>query len=323
MIRTIVGRQAFAQGEQPVGRPGPKQANASKSLSSEASWAPYLYLAPGLALVITFVLVPVARTFYLSFENWEGVGPVTWAGFTNYKQLWENPLTRALFEHSFELVIFYSVLPICTALFITALLGRRPIRFMTTYRAVLFFPQAIALVVSGVAWQWMYAQNGPVNQILDLFRMHSQTAWLGSFSWALPAIGLIGSWLEVGFCMVLFLAGAQKIDAEYYDAAEVDGAKEWQSFLHVTLPQLRAEIAVAFIITVIGALKSFDVVYVLTDGGGGPGNATNVPGLQIFLEAFTDFQVGSAASLAVVLAVLVLIVTVLVARLTRSPDVQL
>jgi raffinose/stachyose/melibiose transport system permease protein len=280
----------------------------------------YLYLAPGLVLVVVFVLLPLVRTVWISFEQWDFPLPAHWTGIANYKQLLDNPELRSLFEHSFELVVFYSALPIGLALLITALLGRRKVRFMTTYRAVLFFPQAVSLVASAIAWQWMYAQNGPVNQVLHFFHFHSETAWLGSLNWALPAIGLIGSWLECGFCLVLFLAGVQKIDLDYYDAAQVDGAKEHQIFWHITLPELRAEIGVALIVTVIAALKSFDLVYVLTDGFGGPGTSTNVPGLAIYQQAFNTFNEGAAASLAVVLAVLVSLVTVAIARFTRSPE---
>jgi raffinose/stachyose/melibiose transport system permease protein len=191
---------------------------------------------------------------------------------------------------------------------------------MAGYRAVLFFPQAVALVVSGIAWQWMYAQNGVVNQLLHFFRIHAETAWLGSFTWALPAIGLIGTWLMSGLCLVLFLAGVQKIDPDYYDAAQIDGAREWQLFRYITLPGLRAELAVSFTLTVVTALKSFDLVYVLTGGYGGPGNSTNVPGLAIYERAFDNFQVGSAASLAVVLAALIFLVTAAIGRLIRSAE---
>jgi raffinose/stachyose/melibiose transport system permease protein len=117
---------------------------------------------------------------------------------------------------------------------------------------------------------------------------------------------------------VLFLAGVQKIDPQLYDAARVDGANAWQEFRYVTLPGLRGEIAVALTLTIVAALRSFDLVYVLTRGG--PGTATSVPGLEIFERAFTRGQVGSAASLAVVLTILIFAVTAVITRLAKEPE---
>jgi raffinose/stachyose/melibiose transport system permease protein len=317
---TIAGREEGSRLERVPARHGRTNGVVRSRRRRSSSRTAYAYLAPGFVLVAVFVLVPLVRTVWISFEQWNFPLPAHWTGLANYRQLWDDPELHSLFEHSFELIVFYSVLPICMALVITALLGARRVRFMTTYRAILFVPQAVSLVASAIAWQWMYAQNGPVNQLLRFFQVHSQTAWLGSFDWALPAIGLIGSWLECGFCLVLFLAGVQKIDLDHYDAAQVDGARQAQIFWYVTLPELRAEIGVALIVTVIAALKSFDLVYVLTDGFGGPGTSTNVPGLAIYQQAFTSFTEGSAASLAVVLAVLVSLVTLGIARLTRSAE---
>ncbi|WP_131735467.1 carbohydrate ABC transporter permease [Actinomadura roseirufa] len=275
---------------------------------------PLLFLAPGLALVVAFVVLPVLHTLYLSFFHWDGVTPGSWAGLANYRAILDDPELRALFTHSLVLIVFYAAIPIAAGLLLTSLLGRTRVRGMTAYRVVLFLPQAVSLVVVAVAWQWMYAQDGVVNQLLSLAGAHSRTAWLGSFTWALPAIGLIGSWLLSGLCMVLFLAGVQRIDPALYDAARVDGAGAWQEFRHVTLPGLRPELAVALTLTVVAALRSFDVVYVLTKGG--PGTATSVPGLAIFQRAFTNGQVGSAAALAVVLTVLIFMVTALITRIS-------
>jgi raffinose/stachyose/melibiose transport system permease protein len=278
----------------------------------------YLYLAPALILISLFVLFPLLHTVYLSFFRWDGVTVGTWVGMRNYQQIVDDPQLRALFAHSLVLVLFYAVLPIMFALLITALFARRTIRGMTFYRAVLFVPQAVSLVVVAVAWQWVYAASGVANQFLGFLGLNRHIAWLGDFNWALPAIGLIGSWLLTGLCLVLFLSGVQKIDAELYEAARMDGASAWHEFRHVTLPGLRAELSVAVTLTVVAALKSFDLVYVLTKGG--PGTSTSVPGLEIFERAFIRQQVGSAASLGVVLTLLILSVTILIDRLSKDPQ---
>jgi raffinose/stachyose/melibiose transport system permease protein len=279
----------------------------------------YLYLAPALLMVVVFVLLPVLHTVYLSLVRWDGVTAATWVGLGNYADILTDPQLRALFLHSLELVFFFAVLPISLGLLITALLSRRAVRGMTFYRSILFLPQVVSMVVIAVAWQWIFAQHGVANQLLGVVGLDRGIAWLGDFTWALPAIGIVGAWLSTGLCMVLFLSGVQKIDTSLYEAARLDGANAWQEFRHITLPGLRAEISVALTLTVVGALKSFDVVYLLTKGG--PGTSTAVPGYEIFARAFGRGQAGSAASLAVVLTIIILVVSIAISRFSKEPEV--
>jgi raffinose/stachyose/melibiose transport system permease protein len=278
----------------------------------------YLYIAPGLVLVALFVILPLLHTVYFSFFRWDGVTPATAIGFGNYVRIFTDPSLWSLFVRSAVLVFFYAVLPIAFGLLITALFSRRTVKGMTFYRSVLFVPQAVSLVVVAIAWQWMYAQSGVANQFLAFLGLDRGVAWLGSFTWALPAIGLVGSWLLTGLCMVLFLSGVQKIDPSLYEAARLDGANGWHEFRYVTLPGLRAEIAVALTLTVVAALRSFDLVFLMTKGG--PGTSTSVPGYVIFQDAFSNQRVGLASALAVVLTVLILIVTSLIGRISRSAE---
>ncbi|MFI5694055.1 carbohydrate ABC transporter permease [Kribbella sp. NPDC051586] len=288
------------------------------SLPGEPRHVAYLYLLPGLLLISAFVLLPLLHTGWLSLFEWDGATVGRWVGLDNYTKVLGDPQLRALFGHSLVLVVFYSLIPIGLGLLITALLTRRPVRGMTAYRALLFVPQSVSLVVVAVAWQLMYAPDGIVNRALGIVGLDRHIAWLGEFGWALPAIGIIGSWLLTGLCMVLFIAGVQKIDPDLYAAAQMDGASPIDEFRFITLPGLRAEISVAVTLTVVAALRSFDLVYVLTKGG--PGTSTSVPGLEIFERAFSRGQVGSASSLAVILTILICAVTVLIGRLSKEPE---
>jgi raffinose/stachyose/melibiose transport system permease protein len=141
-------------------------------------------------------------------------------------------------------------------------------------------------------------------------------AWLGDFDTALPAVGVIGAWVNLGLCMLLLLAGMSKVDPALYEAARIDGAGAIREFFSITLPAVRQELGVAIIITVISALRSFDIIYISTQGG--PGNATLVPGLEIYYLAFFSREIGQASALAVALTVLVLLVVIPLNRLTRS-----
>ena len=164
--------------------------------------------------------------------------------------------------------MYYAVLPVIIGLVLTAALTRTAIRGFRFFRTTLFLPQLIAGVVIAQAWIWIYASDGPLNRALELVGLGSFTRpWLGDFTWALPSIGAIGSWVTFGLCMVLFIAGVQKIPTSLYDAARVDGAGAVREFFAVTLPGLRGEILVAFVLTTINALRSFDIVYNTTAGG--------------------------------------------------------
>jgi raffinose/stachyose/melibiose transport system permease protein len=168
-------------------------------------------------------------------------------------------------------------------------------------------------VVVAQAWVWIYAEQGPLNEFLRTIGLGSLARpWLGSFTWALPAIGVIGTWVTYGLCMVLFVAGVQKIPSSLYDAARVDGAGPVREFFAVTLPGLRNEIVVAFVLTTINALRSFDVIYNTNQGG--PGTQTYVPSLYVYQNAFVYNRVGYAAAIAVLLAAAILAVALLVIR---------
>jgi raffinose/stachyose/melibiose transport system permease protein len=271
-----------------------------------ARWAGWLFAAPALAMYGVFVLRPLALTIQYSLYQWDGIGPSTWAGLSNYATVFSNPTLVNIILNAFRLIVFFSVIPVVLGLAIAAFIRRiATSRLAGVARAVLFLPQVIPLVAAGIAWSWLLSQTGVINQLLSAIGLGGVTrAWLGSFSTALPAVGLIGAWVLLGLCTVLLLAGMTKIDPGLYEAARIDGAGFWREFISITLPNLRQETAVCVTVTVIAALASFDIIYISTQGG--PGDATMVPGLEIYELAFTDRQVGLASALAVVLIVLVL-----------------
>ncbi|GAA4832202.1 sugar ABC transporter permease [Kitasatospora terrestris] len=277
----------------------------------------YLYLAPALLLYTCFVALPWLHTMWLSLFTWDGVTAGSWAGLGNYHQVLTDPLLRSSILHALGFVVFYSVLPIALGLLLAAVIGGRGGRRYPVSRTVLFLPQIVPLVAVGVTWKWMYSADGMVNQVLRAVGLGSITrAWLGDFTWAYVAVGLIGTWVMLGLCLIIFQTGIQKIDPSLYEAARLDGAGPVREFLAVTLPGLRPEIGVAATLTMISALASFDVVYVTT--GGGPGDSTIVPGVLIYRLAFTNGEVGAACALAVVLSALIALAVAAVGRLTRE-----
>jgi raffinose/stachyose/melibiose transport system permease protein len=265
-----------------------------------------------------FVLTPLTQTIRLSFYRWDGIGPRTWVGLRNYRSVLDDPDLFGSVTNSLRLVVFFSFVPVTLGLLAASAIHRVVSgRFGTVARTVLFLPQVIPLVAAGIIWGWLLSRNGLVNQSLDAVGLEGVTrAWLGDFDWALPAVGMIGVWVLLGFCAVLFLTGISKIDTSLYEAARIDGAGWFAEFRAVTLPGLRYEIGVCLTVTVIAALAAFDIVYVAT--GGGPGNATAVPGIQIYILAFLERQVGLASALAVIVMALVLVVVLPIQWATRQ-----
>jgi raffinose/stachyose/melibiose transport system permease protein len=266
----------------------------------------------------TFVLVPILLTILYSFYRWNGVGPMTWVGLKNYVSVFQNPNLIETVFNAFWLVVWFSFIPVGLGLVVASVMHRVATgRFGAIARTVLFLPQVIALVAAGIIWGWLLALPGLINQMLKGIGLGAITrAWLGDFDWALPSVGVIGIWVLLGFCAVLLLTAMTKIDPSLFESARLDGATWLQEFLAITVPLLRYEIGVCLTVTVINALAAFDIVYVTTAGG--PGNSTAVPGLQIYILAFTQRAVGLASALAVMLMVLVIVIIIPIQRLNRE-----
>ena len=281
-------------------------------------WVGWLFVAPALLFYGVFVLRPLVFTFWYSLYRWDGIGPSTWVGLQNYSKVFTDPELLKTILHAFELIVFFSAIPVLLGLALASTIRQiATSRLALVARTVVFLPQVIPLVAAGIAWSWMLSSTGVVNQVLSHVGLDGVTrAWLGDFSTALPAVGVIGAWVLLGLCTLLLLAGISKIDPALYEAARLDGAGPLREFRHITVPALRQEIGVCVTVTVIAALASFDIVYISTQGG--PGNATMVPGLEIYYQAFSNRQVGVASALAVVLMVLVLACVLPIQWLTRD-----
>lgn len=278
----------------------------------------WLFVVPALVMYGLFVLQPLALTVQYSLYRWDGVGPATWVGLSNYVTVLSEPRLLETLFNAFRLVFFFSLIPVGLGLVTASVIQRVATgRLGTISRTVLFLPQVIPLVAAGIIWGRLLSLPGLVNQILMAIGLGDVTrAWLGDFDTALPAVGIIGIWVLLGFSTVLLLTGMTKIDAALYESARLDGAGWFQEFKAITVPSLRNEIGVCLTVTVIAALAAFDIVYVST--GGGPGGATAVPGIQIYILAFLERQVGIASALAVVLVILVLLVILPIQRLSRE-----
>ncbi|MEV5503641.1 sugar ABC transporter permease [Nonomuraea fuscirosea] len=274
----------------------------------------YLYLLPAFVVYAAFLLYPIGRAVQISLYDWDGLSLGTWAGLDNYLAIVADEGLRASFVHALVLMVFYAGVPLVIGLGLAAILNHAKVRGLGFFRTVVFLPQVIAMVVVAVAWRRVYAPDGSLNGLLGALGLDSLTrGWLGDYTFALPAVGVVGTWFETGLVTVLLLAGMSRIPLELYEAARLDGAGPLREFFAVTLPSVRGEIAVALTLTVIAALRTFDLVYVTTRGG--PGESTSVPSYEVYHRAFGLGQVGSAAAIGVTLTVIIFVISFAINRL--------
>ncbi|MEU0571948.1 sugar ABC transporter permease [Nonomuraea sp. NPDC005983] len=279
----------------------------------------YLYVLPAFAVYAAFLLYPIVRAVHLSLYEWDGLSVGTWAGLDNYVAIITDEGLRSAFGHALVLMLFYAVAPLAIGLTLAAILNHAKVRGLGFFRTVVFLPQVVAMVVVAVAWRRVYAPDGTLNSLLSALGLDSLTrGWLGDYTFALPAVGVVGTWFETGLVTVLLLAGMSRIPLELYEAARLDGASALREFFAVTLPSVRGEIAVALTLTVIAALRTFDLVYVTTRGG--PGDSTSVPSYEVYHRAFGLGQVGSAAAIGVTLTVVIFAVSFVINRFADRGD---
>jgi raffinose/stachyose/melibiose transport system permease protein len=278
----------------------------------------WLFVLPALLMYVVFVLVPFMLTIRYSFFKWNGVSPAIWVGLNNYVNIFQVPNLIGTIKNAFWLIVWFSFIPVGLGLVVASVIHRVATgRFGSVSRTILFLPQVIPLVAAGIIWGWLLALPGLINQILKAVGLGALTrAWLGDFGTALPAVGVVGIWVLLGFCIVLLQTGMSKIDPALYESARIDGAGWFSEFVGITVPLLRNEIGVCLTVTVVAALAAFDIIWVTTAGG--PGSSTSVPGIQIYILAFTQRAIGPASALAVMLMILVVVIVLPLQWLSRE-----
>lgn len=272
---------------------------------SEAALA-YLFLLPTLIGLALFTVGPVVAGFVISFTNWNILLAPQWVGLDNYRALVSLDLPRRVLGNTLYYTLLNVPLNMALALGVALVLNRQ-LRWTSFYRAVYFLPVVSSTVAASLIWTWLYSPNfGPINYFLGLVGI-SGPPWLGSTTWAMPAVIIMSVWKGFGTNMLIFLAGLQGMPQEVQEAAMIDGANRWQRFWRVTWPLLTPTTFFVLIISCIVSFQVFEQVFVMTNGG--PAYATTVLGLFIYLNAFRYNNMGYAAAAAYVLFALTLAFT--------------
>lgn len=294
-----------------------------------ARYLPYLGMLPALILYGVFSLGPSLATVFLSFTNISGVPGDPWSfiGLQNYKEFFFLTNARdnlAALGHTLVFAAVVTVVQNALGLFLAVVLHRKMVG-RSFYRAVIFLPVILGVTIVGLTWSLILnPQGGPVETLLNLFGRTSNL--LGSYDAAFPLVIGVQIWMNVGFSMVIFLAGLQTIPSELQEAGFVDGASRWQIFRRITFPLLAPSVTVNVLLSVIGSLQNYQTVYVLTQGQ----NNTMVLGMQVFQAAFGSIQVGFGSmrqgygsAISVVQFLLVLGIVIVFQLYLRRREVQL
>jgi multiple sugar transport system permease protein len=297
--------------ERPANRGQPHRRSRERNEAMTA----YAFLLPDLLGLLIFVLIPIGYAFYISLHDWNAMTPMRWVGAENYQRLlqdddfWNSLETTALYT------LFYVPLLYCVSLGL-ALVVNQKLSFMPFFRTVFFIPVVLSLVVSSLMWKFVFdEQVGLLNYLIGFLGI-PPVPWLGSVYTALPAIIVVNIWINMGYFMVIFIAGLKDIPKEYFEAARIDGASPWSIFWRITLPLLRPTSLFVVVISIISSFQIFDQVWIMTQGG--PANATEVTAIYMYRQAFQNLNLGYGAAVSFGLFVVIMTFSAVQFRFLRS-----
>lgn len=282
---------------------------------------PYLFLFAPLILYLIWIIGPMFYTFYLSLTNWDGISPeARYIGLANFQELFGSLGKRvpSAFEYSLvnnlKWLLTFITVPVAIGLAMAVILNR-DIKGDRYFKMGIFLPQVLSLPVIALIWSFgIYnPRAGVINEFLRAIGVANPPGWLADKDLVIWAIIAAAAWRQIGYIMILYVAGLKNVDPTLLDAARVDGANAWQTFWRVVFPLLAPVTTIVIVISIIDSLRSFDMVWVMTKGG--PGNASSVLAVLMYIQAFNNYKMGLGAATAVVLFAISLVF--IVAYLSR------
>lgn len=267
-----------------------------------------VFLLPSLVPLLAFVIGPMISAAWTSLHAWNLIGPMQWVGLDNYAFLLSDPATHQAFLHTVYYIVGYLPLVYVGGLALAIALNSR-LRGRAVFRGVYFLPVITSWVVVALVWRWLLSpSNGVVNTVLSWVGIEGP-GWWADPAWAMPSIILASAWKDLGFVMVILLAGLQTINPDLYEAAALDGAGWWRRLRSITLPLLSPSTFFVIVLSLINGFQVFDQVYVMT--GGGPNDASRVIVQQVYDLTFRYGQAGMASALSWLLFFVILVVTLI------------
>jgi putative chitobiose transport system permease protein len=289
---------------------------ASSTRITGNPWIPYLFLIPACVVLATFVLYPALKAIYLSFTNFNMIREAEFVGLANYVNVWRDPFFWAALKNTLLYMVVVVPVLVIAPIFLAALVNKH-IPGITFIRAAVYLPVITSLVISGLIWKWVYEEQGILNYVLLASGVTMDpVAFLTDPANALYSVMAVTIWSGMGYYMVIYLAGLQSIPRHLYEVAEVEGVSAWQQMIHITIPLLRPSIAVVTVMSSIAAMKVFEEVYVMTQGG--PMDSTKTLVYYLYESAFSEFEMGYASAIGVVLFLLTLVFSLINLRFLRE-----
>jgi multiple sugar transport system permease protein len=284
----------------PAPAPAPAQSSSTWWSRRQAKATPVLLMLPAAVVFVVYVISPIAQSLWISLHDWDGLGPKTFVGLGNYRELLRDPVFAVALKNNIKWLLLFMLAPpagLLSALF----LNQRGLG-MRLVKSLFFFPFVLSQVVVGLVFSWFYDPNfGLLNLGLRALGA-SATSPLSSEHGVTYAIIAAGLWPQIAYCMILYLTGLNNVNPELIDAARIEGATGWQTLWHIVLPELRPASFMAVVVTVIGALRSFDLVAIMTSGG--PYNSSSVLAYFMYEQSIFAYRMGYGASIATVLFVI-------------------
>jgi len=280
-------------------------------------WTPVILLAPAITVFVFVVLVPMIGTIGLSFTRWTGTNTMRFIGFDNYTRAFQDSVYRLTYKNTIIYILATIVLEVAVGFALAGLVSAKGKR-TAWYRITFFIPVMLPMVVIAVLWSFVYAYDaGLLNSALEAVGLENLTrVWLGDPDTALLAISFVSGWIYAGFYMAIFYAALRRIPSSILEAAALDGANERQIFFRVKVPMVRNMTEVAILLCVTGGFQTFDLFYVMTNGG--PDHATEILTTYIVSVVFRDHDVGYGAAMSVIMTIVVLTIGVAYAKLRRK-----
>lgn len=285
-----------------------------KALRSDTAVIAYVFIAPYLILFLAFRILPTFGGLFLSFTDWKISGAFEMVGLENFFRLFEDPVFQKALVVSLVFVALSVPLVLVISLTV-AVFASQPLRGMAVYRSIFFLPVVTSPVMAGIIWVWIFSENGALNWLIGTAGMEP-IGWLTSEAFVLPSLAIVNAWSNFGYDMLILLAGILAIPADYYEAAELDGATAWQRFRHITLPLLKPALFFVIVLEIIKSFQTFDTIYVMT--GGGPSHASYTLTYMIYDQGFGYFEFGYASAAGLVLLVITLVISLVQRRIMKE-----
>ncbi|MCM3117329.1 sugar ABC transporter permease [Neobacillus sp. MER 74] len=295
-----------------------------RSTSWKSQLTSSLFVLPYLILFVIFLLIPIGYGAWISLHNWDLLNPVhEFVGFKNYTKIFDTDsyLNELFFEglkNTFQFVVYSVPLLVVVGLGLALLVNALPGKFKGFFRTVYFIPYSVSVSVVAIIWLWILDTNsGLINQYLQKMNL-PLIPWLTDMPWAWISLAIATLWWTIGFNMVIFINALNDVSEELYEAGSLDGANRWQQFIHITIPSIKPTMLFVVITSTIASFNIYGQPYLMTRGG--PGTSTKVLLMNIVDEAFKQRQLGNAAAMSLLMALIMIVISILQFRITNRKE---